>query len=121
MREFMTIAKALADSNRVRLLLALEGRELCVCQLIALLELAPSTVSKHLSILHQAHLVELRREGKWSHYRQAEVNASTLVREALGWVRRSLISDEQIAWDAQRLNELTSMEIAELCKLLGKC
>jgi ArsR family transcriptional regulator, arsenate/arsenite/antimonite-responsive transcriptional repressor len=121
MREFMAIAKALADPSRVRLLLALEGRELCVCQLIALLELAPSTVSKHLSILHQARLVEVRKAGKWSHYRQADVNAPVLVREALGWVRRSLISDEQIAWDAQRMKELVAMEAEDICKLLGKC
>ena len=52
MREFLEAAKALADANRVRALLALEGGELCVCQIVALLGLAPSTVSKHLSVLH---------------------------------------------------------------------
>ncbi|MDI9595212.1 MAG: ArsR family transcriptional regulator, partial [Atribacterota bacterium] len=37
MKEFITITKALSDVNRVRILLALDGRELCVCQLIVLL------------------------------------------------------------------------------------
>jgi len=53
MFEFMNITKALADENRVRILMALNGRdELCVCQLIDMLQLAPSTVSKHLFISH---------------------------------------------------------------------
>jgi ArsR family transcriptional regulator len=55
MREFMNITKALADENRVRTLLALRKGELCVCQTTEL-GLAPSTVSKHLSILYQAGL-----------------------------------------------------------------
>ena len=46
MREVMDMLKALADENRVRAVYALRGGELCVCQLIALLDLAPSTVSR---------------------------------------------------------------------------
>ena len=69
MREFMSVAKALGDENRVRVLLALQGRELCVCQIIEFLGLAPSTVWKHISILKQARLVESRKEGRWMHYR----------------------------------------------------
>jgi len=57
MREVMDVLKALADENRARLLFALRGGELCVCQLIALLDLAPSTVSKHLTILRAARLI----------------------------------------------------------------
>ena len=71
MLDFMAIAKALADENRVRLLLALQKQELCVCQLIELIGLAPSTVSKHMSILRQARLVEARKEGRWVYYRPA--------------------------------------------------
>ena len=69
MLDFMAIAKALADENRVRLLLALQKQELCVCQLIELMGLAPSTVSKHMSILKQARLVEARKQGRWVYYR----------------------------------------------------
>ena len=60
MRDFMNIVKALGDENRVRALLALRTSELCVCQIIELLGLAPSTVSKHMSILKQARLVDTR-------------------------------------------------------------
>jgi ArsR family transcriptional regulator len=61
MREFVNITKALSDSNRVRTLLALRKGELCVCQITELFGLAPSTISKHLSILAQAGLVESRK------------------------------------------------------------
>jgi ArsR family transcriptional regulator, arsenate/arsenite/antimonite-responsive transcriptional repressor len=73
MFDIMSLIKALADETRVRLLAALEGRELCVCQLIELVDLAPSTVSKHLSILRSARLIEGRKDGRWMHYRLANV------------------------------------------------
>jgi DNA-binding transcriptional ArsR family regulator len=54
MRDILSITKALSDENRVRILIALSHGELCVCQVIELMKLAPSTVSKHMSILKQA-------------------------------------------------------------------
>ncbi|MDR3503774.1 MAG: metalloregulator ArsR/SmtB family transcription factor [Legionella sp.] len=65
MEHILTIARALADENRVRLLLALRDKEVCVCQLIELLQLAPSTVSKHMSILKQARLMTGKKKGRW--------------------------------------------------------
>ena len=60
MRDFMAITKALSDPGRVRILLALRRRELCVCQIAELFGFAPSTMSKHLSILHHAGLIQSR-------------------------------------------------------------
>ena len=68
MREFIYITKALADPNRVRVLLALEGQELCVCQIVEFLGLAPSTVSKHLAILNQVGLIRSRKAERWVYY-----------------------------------------------------
>ncbi len=116
MLDFMAIVKALADENRVRLLLALQKQELCVCQLIELIDLAPSTVSKHMSILRQARLVEARKEGRWVYYRPAGCSASPTVREALGWVRRSLADESQVARDAARLEEILEMDPEALCE-----
>ena len=72
MRELMAVVKALADENRVRIVLALQPGELCVCQIVELLRLAPSTVSKHMSILEAARLVDRRKQGRWMFYRLAE-------------------------------------------------
>ncbi|UCE54987.1 MAG: winged helix-turn-helix transcriptional regulator, partial [Desulfobacterales bacterium] len=90
MFEFLNITKALAEENRLRILLALDGQELCVCQLIELLDLAPSTVSKHMTILRQARLVNGRKDGRWMYYRLADEGATTEVKEALVWVKKSL-------------------------------
>ena len=65
MKEFIKTMKALSDPNRVTIIKLLEEKELCVCELQALLGLAQSTVSKHLKILEDAGLVTSRREGSW--------------------------------------------------------
>ena len=57
--------KALSDPNRVTIVKLLEEKELCVCELQALLGLAQSTVSKHLKLLEDAGLVSGRRQGSW--------------------------------------------------------
>jgi DNA-binding transcriptional ArsR family regulator len=103
-KEFITITKALSDVNRVRILLALDGRELCVCQLIVLLGLAPSTVSKHLWILKQAGLVDLRKEGRWSYYHINYESPSELILQAINWTITSNRSSPLIMKDNQFSN-----------------
>lgn len=115
MREFLSITKALSDENRVRALMALESGELCVCQIIELLELAPSTVSKHMAILHQARLVDTRKDGRWMYYRLTEDSASPCVREALAMARECLSKDEQVRRDAKTLKCIRKMTREELC------
>ena len=115
MFEFLNITKALAEENRVRILLALEVEELCVCQIIELLELAPSTVSKHMSILRQARLVEGRKDGRWMYYRLADASAPTEVKEAIAWVKKSLSPNERIREDANRLKEILKIDREVLC------
>jgi DNA-binding transcriptional ArsR family regulator len=119
MREVLDIAKALADGNRLRVLLALTGGERCVCQIVALLELAPSTVSKHMAILRQARLVESRKEGRWMYYRLPGRDAPKAVQDALAWVRRHLAAAPQIVQDEKRLQKILKMDPEELCK--GQC
>lgn len=114
MREFMAIAKALADENRIRVLLALRGRELCVCQIIEFLGLAPSTVSKHMSILRQAYLVDSRKEGRWMHYRLPGHDASAMARKAVQWVHESLAEEPGVLTDARRIRIIEGMKKEEL-------
>lgn len=60
--------KALADDSRLRILWVLEERELCVCEIQAVLGLAQSTVSRHLQILEDAGFVASARTGLWKNY-----------------------------------------------------
>lgn len=116
MRNVLAITKALADPSRLRLLAALRGGERCVCQLIELLGLAGSTVSKHLSVLHQAGLVESRKKKRWVYYRLPEETASPPVRGALAWLESSLSGDATVADDRRRLTKILQENPSELCK-----
>jgi len=106
MRDFVSVVRALADENRIRALLALQGGELCVCELAELLALAVSTVSKHMSVLKQARLVESRRNGRWTFYRLAGRDAPKQARDAVKWACRCLSNAPQIREDARRLREI---------------
>jgi ArsR family transcriptional regulator, arsenate/arsenite/antimonite-responsive transcriptional repressor len=115
MREVVMIAKALSDENRVRILAILEGRELCVCQVIELLGLAPSTVSKHLSILKQARLVDGRKHGRWMYYRLADEDVPAVAKDAISWALSGLGRDQQRARDAERLLQILTIDPEVLC------
>ncbi len=121
MKEFLNITKALADENRLRILMALDGGEVCVCQIAEFLGLAMSTVSKHLSILYQAGLVSARKEGRWMYYSLPGKGTPTAAKEAVAFVRRSLQGNERVAQDAKRLKQVLAMNVSELCKVGDRC
>jgi DNA-binding transcriptional ArsR family regulator len=115
-RDTMAVTKALADENRVRILLALRLGELCVCQITELFELAVSTTSKHLSTLYQARLVDSRKEGRWMFYSLPGKTAPWAVREAIRWISSTLSEDPRVTEDATRLKKVLAMDPVELCK-----
>jgi ArsR family transcriptional regulator, arsenate/arsenite/antimonite-responsive transcriptional repressor len=116
MFDIMSLIKALADETRVRLLAALEGRELCVCQLIELVDLAPSTVSKHLSILRSARLIEGRKDGRWMHYRLANVAQPEANRAALIWLLEAIRNNPRILTDRERLEQIAAKDPDATCR-----
>ena len=69
MRDLLAMMKALSNPNRLRIVSALNGHELCLCQIAELLGLVTSSASQHMSILQQARLVESQRHGRWTHFR----------------------------------------------------
>lgn len=116
METVITIARALSDENRVRALLSLGDKEVCVCQLIELLQLAPSTVSKHMSILRQARLVIGRKKGRWMYYRLPEQSASPIVQQALLWVRQAASGDRRILADEEQMEKILGMNREVICE-----
>ena len=115
MQDFLSITKALSDENRVRVLMALNTGELCVCQIIELLNLAPSTVSKHMSILKQARLVEGEKSGKWVYYRLAS-SAPKAALEAIEWAKKHLVTETTIKSDAKNLRAIIKQHPVEVCR-----
>ena len=66
MEQTLNILKALADRNRLRIVIALEDYgEMCACQITELLQVAGATSSRHLSLLVNADIVKARKEGRW--------------------------------------------------------
>ena len=117
----MAITKALSDPNRVRILLALRKGELCVCQITELFGFAPSTISKHLSILHQGGLILSRKSERWVYYRLPDKSASVTVREVLGWVHKSIARTTEVAADAKKLNQILKTDLAVICRRQRCC
>ena len=112
----LNIFKSLADLNRIRILMSLRGGPLCVCQIIALIGLAPSTVSKHLYVLHQADLVEVDKKGRWIYYRLSPAIDKRLMK----WLDTSLADDEKIETDVQRLKQILKEDPEKLCQKIRK-
>ena len=115
MHRFLAITKALSDENRVRALMFLRGGEMCVCQIIEMFGLAPSTVSKHMTVLRQAGLVEARKEGRWMYYRLAD-DAAPCTQEAIAWAESCLSRDQVVRQDARRLKAVKRTNKRELCR-----
>jgi len=67
----MQMFKALSDETRLRILGLLSDGELCVCDIMAVLELPQSTASRHLAYLRHSNWVFGTRRGKWMYYRLA--------------------------------------------------
>jgi DNA-binding transcriptional ArsR family regulator len=105
-------AKALAHPGRLRMLAMLRGGDLCVCQMTAVLELAASTVSSHLSDLRRAGLVTERKSGKWVHYHLVDAGPlADLVRQAL----RLVDEDDRLDRDAHVVGGLRQVPLETLC------
>ncbi|HIJ61158.1 MAG TPA: helix-turn-helix transcriptional regulator [Rhodospirillaceae bacterium] len=112
---FETVAKAVADPSRARILKLLEGGELCVCQVTAVLDLSPATVSKHLAALKTAGLLQQRRDGKWIYYRLAERDFNAYARSFLDLVRASLQDDPTATADRRVLARVSAVPVQVLC------
>jgi ArsR family transcriptional regulator len=102
--------KALSDETRLRIMaLLLRGQELCVCDIMAALDLPQSTVSRHLSYLRNAGLVDDRRQGIWMHYK---VNKESIVHGAplLDVVAIMLFEQDQSVSDERLLKTHLAMK-----------
>jgi DNA-binding transcriptional ArsR family regulator len=117
MRDFELAMKAVGDPTRTRILKLLEGGGLCVCQVQAVLGLAPSTVSKHLTILKLAGLVEDRRNGKWIEYALVKQARHPHAKPVLELLRGALDREPAVVADRKRLRAVKAVALTELCAL----
>lgn len=113
MKNHLKVFKALSDKNRLRIMKMLEDKPMCVCEITAVLSLAPSTVSNHLSLLHNAELIEDKKDGKWVNYSLPKKSQLPFVSEILKLIRRSLREDTEVLADREKARKVNR---AELCR-----
>ena len=114
MRLLIKIFKALSDPNRLRIIKMLEVRPLCVCEIVDILQLANSTVSKHLSILRDVELILDEKEGKWVYYRLND-NANDLYLKDLLPLLKEWISDDGVIQNDR--NKILNVSKETICKI----
>jgi ArsR family transcriptional regulator len=97
--------KALSDESRLRIFgIILRSEELCVCDIEYVMGFTQTKVSRHLSYLKNAGLVEDRRQGLWMLYRAAKPPDETR-RKLIEYVEAVLASHPAARDDARRLEE----------------
>ena len=113
MQMTLVVSKALADSNRLRVVAALMRHdELCVCQVTELLGLATATVSRHMSILRHAQLVQSRKKGRWVYYRLSRGFPQSL----RVWLDESLDGSPEVEADRTALGGILACDPEEICR-----
>jgi ArsR family transcriptional regulator len=105
------IFKALSDPNRLRILKMLQKKSLCVCEITEILQLATSTVSKHLSILRDAGLIIDEKDKKWINYRINPNPEDPAVVSALLSLHLLLEGDNLVARDRERMKKVNREEL----------
>ncbi|MBN2063198.1 MAG: winged helix-turn-helix transcriptional regulator [Sedimentisphaerales bacterium] len=108
--------KALSDLNRLRIVCALQGGELCACQLIELLGIAGATVSRHVKQLVDAGLVNSRKEGKWVYYSLVRGNADDCL---VDHIYQQARNDRIVISDIKRLIAIRKCDKNILCNKMG--
>lgn len=116
MKNTVQVFKALSDETRLRIMgLLIAGEELCVCDIIAVLDLPQSTVSRHLAYLRNSGLLEDRRQGVWMYYRISQDNKNFI--PYLLDILAVLFNDlDQTAHDRRSLNDFLKVKKEEMCK-----
>jgi len=113
MRDLIKVLKAVADKNRMRILKMLEQRNMCVCEIAAVLGINQPSASKHLVILKGVGLISDERNGPWIDYSLCEEKINRYAPELRTAVGRWLNDDACIREDRQRMKKLIR---EELCK-----
>lgn len=114
MKQTARIFKALADETRLRILALLTRGELCVCDLMSILDLPQSTVSRHLAYLRNAGLVSDRRQGVWMYYHLSEPKDAFHL-DIQNIISARLIDQSQAGRDFEALEKFLTTKDAATC------
>ncbi|HMK55027.1 MAG TPA: metalloregulator ArsR/SmtB family transcription factor [Dissulfurispiraceae bacterium] len=116
MKDVIDVFKSLTDETRLRILKLLETGELCVCEIVAAVNIVQPKISFHLRTLKRAGLVKDTKHGKWTHYR---LDDSDIFKRFLLISVLERIESDKILKDRSRLEKFRQgKDVAAAC---GKC
>ncbi len=115
MRKVLELVKLLSDESRLRILMLLTKKELCVCQIMGVLNMSQPLVSRNLSMLLKAGFLKDRREGKLMFYSMRKVLQGKH-RQLLSVLRELLKDDGTLKKDSRSLRDCTEFQ-----KQTGRC
>jgi len=101
-KQDLALFKAFSDETRLRILFLLAVRELCVCELVSVLEMPQGKISRHLALLKQAGAVEDRRDGTWIYYSLPRF-PSTLLNRLKPYLESGSSGGDPLQHDLERL------------------
>ncbi len=114
MQNLISVFKALADKNRLRIVASLwEQDELCACQVIEMLGVTGATVSRHLTILQDAGIIVSRKDGRWIYFRLSEQLPKEFPRE---WLQNTLHGMPEIIKDQENLDSILKENPVDICR-----
>ncbi len=87
MYDLSDLFKVFGDSTRLKILFALFGGEMCVCDISKTLEMTQSAISHQLKILKQNKLIKFRRDGKSIFYSLADSHVRTIIYQGLSHIK----------------------------------
>ncbi len=110
----MSVLKAVADKNRLRIVASLlQHEELCACQIIEMLGVAGATVSRHLAVLQDAGMIISRKDGRWNYFRLNEQLPQDFPKE---WLQNTLNGMPEIINDQKHLDSILKENPVDICR-----
>jgi ArsR family transcriptional regulator, arsenate/arsenite/antimonite-responsive transcriptional repressor len=108
------IFKSISDKSRIRIIKMLQKKPLCVCEITAILKLATSTVSNHLSVLTDVNLIIGEKDGKWINYKINTNPKDNIISSTLLYLQFILEDDETIINDRRIIANVDRLKLC--CK-----
>jgi ArsR family transcriptional regulator len=106
MVDIITSIKSISEEIRLRILLLLNEREACVCELMEVFGMAQSKLSHHLITLRDAGLLVDERRGKWNYYRLNTKSMTPVNRELVESLGKWTIGDATVERDLRVLEQV---------------
>jgi len=116
LEDIAQIYKALSEQMRLRILMLLMHGELCVCDLMAVLEEPQSKVSRHIAYLKNSGLVKGKRVGTWMHYSLKEP-LEGLAAAHIGFLKKEL---SDLDWARNDVEKMKEVQAEKLCETAEK-